>query len=196
MSVDLTDWVSGLGGSLQDLDERFSALDPNDDEQRIGAYILAVTIIGRALQLLPGFEAELTTLRDLAHKLDEVSVGNNVLAPPYRETTGRAPEGMDRARTKARAVAAVDLMIGNGFKTPEALEFVTQQLRLRRVTGRQGKLVTARTVKEWRDKIHNPTEADNPNARDMYAIAMLGMDERAPLSRDRTKKLAAKLCTP
>lgn len=198
--VDVTQWVKKLSREVQLFDTAFmKARDEGDWASCVAGYTGVLALLSMAFRNLPGFDASMLTVADLMLRLDELGAGNNSMPPPKRESGGRPPEGMRAAIIQGRAAAAVELLIRRGMKEREANEFIAKHLRKFGVIGRQGKLVSAGTVQDWRSKIADETAfCEKPDARGFYREALKTWEDFASseMPLEQVKRFAAAFSAP
>jgi hypothetical protein len=155
-------WAEELSRELRELDISFHA-NRHRPEERMGAYLIALGKIALALKKLPGFDAEMLTLMDLAARLDGLASGQKSALLPIKSIKGGRPDySTSDWITVGKAAAVVSFLIERGIQEPEACKRVAKALASYKVLGRRGEALTADTVREWRSatqRFDNKTEA-------------------------------------
>lgn len=161
-----------VGRWMRGVDQAFANADASE---LIWGHVAALTMAMTALKRLPGFDAEMTALRDLHARLEKLTVGQKQPLRTLVESVkppGRAPASYSDHIGEVRAVSLVHALTKRGWQEPEALKLVAKELARIGYKGRRGEPLSARAVSDWCDKIR----ASDP----VYQAAMQDFDELLP----------------
>lgn len=149
--------VEHLGAELsrwmRAIDQAFTTAEPPDI---VTGHVAALVSVMRLLQLLPGFDCELVTLRDLLARLEKLTVGQKqpiMTVVDAIKPTGRPPASLMDSMRESRAVALVQAAMSRGWTDSDARVLVANELARAGVRGRRGEEITARAVRTWSEKI-------------------------------------------
>lgn len=147
---DYQGWAKELAANIDDLNQVFGGVRHNA-RQRYGAYLLALSMIDRALTALPGTSGGSSPIQDLARRLDGLAAGQKkALLPLSRPKGGRPDYSIFDWHTVGKAAAVVDFLVLREMSEDTACSQVADVLRSFKVKGRRGENVSASAVRDWR----------------------------------------------
>jgi len=148
VDIPLTQWGAVVSQQLAALDKAFLASE--DEDERLHGYVAALGFLINSCKSFPGFEGGTAVLTDLLLKLDQVTKGTPALQPLKR--SGRPNQGWADAVVQGRACAGVDALVEWGDSEDAACKLVADALAKAGVRGRQGRPLSAGTVRDWRSR--------------------------------------------